>query len=431
MQGIDPVNAPPDADDAWILVQDLRKVVGESGRLEKDLNTTNRGIVIGPALVQVVAISNISQPSYNQNGSPKMLYVTFTDGATKCRGVVLNPISGITLHTPPGSKCLLVNCQVWRGCLMLDQKTCTFLGGKVNSLINSWKDQQERMLQKDIAVAAGLKFTTRRGDDKPPPFENFKQGQTKRVKKQLPKQEVQKKACSSFKQLGKSQNRVSGRLDDIRVDESELILEISDLSNSKQCLPAGTQLKSMLLHGAPTGALLDARLDKLGKAFKQKLLIFDVDPDTKSIHNIEQSRAPPPAPVHKDLSAEAKEFVPPGAKGPKGTRGGGGGSNERKDEGVAVVPADREDEDEVEAVVLMPAAQPKDREIPAARPEDEAEAVVLMPAAQPKDREIPAAHPEGVGVPARPPEGRARGDEEVPACEDEEVAVAQANRKDG
>mmetsp|Transcript_14858 Transcript_14858/g.24186 ORF Transcript_14858/g.24186 Transcript_14858/m.24186 type:complete len:409 (+) Transcript_14858:583-1809(+) len=333
MQGIDPVNAPPDADDAWILVQDLRKVVGESGRLEKDLNTTNRGIVIGPALVQVVAISNISQPSYNQNGSPKMLYVTFTDGATKCRGVVLNPISGITLHTPPGSKCLLVNCQVWRGCLMLDQKTCTFLGGKVNSLINSWKDQQERMLQKDIAVAAGLKFTTRRGDDKPPPFENFKQGQTKRVKKQLPKQEVQKKACSSFKQLGKSQNRVSGRLDDIRVDESELILEISDLSNSKQCLPAGTQLKSMLLHGAPTGALLDARLDKLGKAFKQKLLIFDVDPDTKSIHNIEQSRAPPPAPVHKDLSAEAKEFVPPGAKGPKGTRGGGGGSNVAKGRG--------------------------------------------------------------------------------------------------
>ena len=139
---------------------DLRKISAPA--LPADLNTTKRGVLRGPVVLQLASVANIRQPSTRQGRQPSMLALRLSDGHAKCFGLEHRALKGLSVHTPPGTKLRIAGAEVREGRLLLGPGCCTLLGGEVMALVGSWRAARE--------LRAAGKAELRKGEDAPPPF---------------------------------------------------------------------------------------------------------------------------------------------------------------------------------------------------------------------------------------------------------------------
>jgi tudor domain-containing protein 3 len=96
-----------------------------------------------PIIVQIQKIRNVSAPKANEESTsaPRMLKLTLHDGKSICTGLEINPISSLSINTPPGTKLLLNNegLDVVHGVIWLTPAVVTVLGGKVSHMIEKWE----------------------------------------------------------------------------------------------------------------------------------------------------------------------------------------------------------------------------------------------------------------------------------------------------
>lgn len=62
----------------------------------------------------------------------------------------LSPIEGVKISMNIGAKLVLTSCVVARGVILLEPKTCTVLGGKVDELMKAWTKGREETAKKAI-----------------------------------------------------------------------------------------------------------------------------------------------------------------------------------------------------------------------------------------------------------------------------------------
>ncbi|EPS26931.1 hypothetical protein POX_g08771 [Penicillium oxalicum] len=89
--------------------------------------------------------SNIGSSGYG----PHRLILQDVNG-TKVAAIEVQRIEGISLEKLPiGAKLLLCNVDVARGMILLDPRSCTILGGKIDSLDKPWREgRKARLLQR-------------------------------------------------------------------------------------------------------------------------------------------------------------------------------------------------------------------------------------------------------------------------------------------
>ncbi|XP_070198620.1 tudor domain-containing protein 3-like [Littorina saxatilis] len=121
----------------------------------------------GPSVLQVMKLRNISAPKDNQESqtAPRMWKITLTDGHVSVVAVCLEPLKNLTLLTPPGTKLSLEGTvDVESAYLLLTNRNARLLGGRVNSLVESWE------LKRKLAQQSRQGIQTEGG---PPPFVPF------------------------------------------------------------------------------------------------------------------------------------------------------------------------------------------------------------------------------------------------------------------
>lgn len=124
-----------------ILNADFRKKNICDASFPDDINSSD-GVLSGPIVAQVSSVCNIGQPSHAQheNSIPCTLLIKVTDGHTKATALCINPIAQLTTNTPPGTKIKIHGGTKYsNGKILLCPSTCTWLGGTVQALIDTWK----------------------------------------------------------------------------------------------------------------------------------------------------------------------------------------------------------------------------------------------------------------------------------------------------
>ncbi|XP_075212664.1 tudor domain-containing protein 3-like isoform X2 [Lycorma delicatula] len=153
-------------EDGWYLSNDGVNKVSENGSIKnvktiisKALNFDIREIgascfpediakgklecISGNIIVQIQKVRNVSAPKSNEesHGAPRMLKIALTDGHTVCQAIELEPITSLSLNTPPGTKIFLKGeiLSLSNGMLLLQDSTTQVLGGVVPQLIEKWE----------------------------------------------------------------------------------------------------------------------------------------------------------------------------------------------------------------------------------------------------------------------------------------------------
>ncbi|XP_058486222.1 tudor domain-containing protein 3 isoform X1 [Solea solea] len=137
--------------------------------LPADINSGRTESLVGPCVLQVQKVRNISAPKDHEEsqGAPRMLRLQMTDGHTTCVGLEFKHLSKISLNTPPGVKVkLLGTVQVKNGLLLLDDSKISVLGGEVDHMVEKWE------LQRSLAKHSRSNIGAEGG---PPPFVPFGQ----------------------------------------------------------------------------------------------------------------------------------------------------------------------------------------------------------------------------------------------------------------
>ncbi|CAG8613429.1 2213_t:CDS:2, partial [Acaulospora colombiana] len=150
--------------------------------LNTDLRSIGRGIlprdlskqktISGPLVLQLLSVLNLSTPAQDQQATPRLFQLTFTDGVKKIKGIeILGEVEGVSLKSPPGIKFLVTKKITFQdNFLYLGPGLLKNLGGEVEEMIREWK--------------VGRQFITRgrkkndaekgEGGEGPPPFVPFK-----------------------------------------------------------------------------------------------------------------------------------------------------------------------------------------------------------------------------------------------------------------
>ncbi|CAG8627298.1 19603_t:CDS:2 [Dentiscutata erythropus] len=138
---------------------DLRQV--SRGILPRDVSEKKE--ISGPLVLQLLSIINLSTPLQNQQATPRLFQLTFTDGAKKVKGIeIFGHVENVSLNTPPGTKFLVIkDISIHDNLLFLGPGMLEFLGGEVEEMIKEWKVGR----QGEGAV---------KDDEGPPPFIPFK-----------------------------------------------------------------------------------------------------------------------------------------------------------------------------------------------------------------------------------------------------------------
>ncbi|CAL1526822.1 unnamed protein product, partial [Lymnaea stagnalis] len=146
---------------------DLREI--GAPKVNEDINRGRLDYVEGPLVLQLQKLRVISAPKDNEESqaAPKLCRLSLTDGHVTCSAVTLEPIKGLGVSTPPGSKILLSGTvEVETNFLLLTNKNTSLLGGRVDALADSWE------LKKTLAQQS-LTRSSARGEGGPPPFVPF------------------------------------------------------------------------------------------------------------------------------------------------------------------------------------------------------------------------------------------------------------------
>ncbi|CAH1268515.1 TDRD3 [Branchiostoma lanceolatum] len=126
------------------LDEDLRSI-GEKF-LPEDISRGGSSELIGPCVLQVTKVRNVSAPKANEESghAPRMLKVQMTDGHTTCLGLEVAQVQQLSLSTPPGTKVKLTgSIAISNGFLMLDGSNVKVLGGQVEKLFSRWDIQRK------------------------------------------------------------------------------------------------------------------------------------------------------------------------------------------------------------------------------------------------------------------------------------------------
>ncbi|CAG8615414.1 13017_t:CDS:2 [Acaulospora morrowiae] len=149
---------------------DLRSI--SRGILPRDL--TNQKSITGPLVLQLLSIINLSTPAQNQQVTPRLFQLTFTDGVKKIKGIeILGEVEDANLNTPPGTKFLVTSeITLENNFLHLGPGLLRNLGGEVEEMIKEWKVGRQFITRSRASVKKDGEV--KGGDDGPPPFVPFK-----------------------------------------------------------------------------------------------------------------------------------------------------------------------------------------------------------------------------------------------------------------
>ncbi|CAG8807623.1 13622_t:CDS:2 [Gigaspora margarita] len=153
--------------------------------LNTDLRQVGRGIlprdvsekkeITGPLVLQLLSIINLSTPLQNQQTTPRLFQLTFTDGAKKIKGIeIFGHVEKVSLNTPPGTKFLVIkNISIHENLLFLGPGMLEFLGGEVEEMIKEWKVGRQFITRRPTTSAKQGEGAVK-DDEGPPPFIPFK-----------------------------------------------------------------------------------------------------------------------------------------------------------------------------------------------------------------------------------------------------------------
>lgn len=159
-----------------LLDSDLRKFGKAS--LPDDINRVDNRRLPGPYVLQVISITDTSQPTRFQDFSSaikgRILRLKLTDGKVNCVAVEYQPLPSVVKIDMliPGTKVQLKNVLVRSGVILLESTSFKVLGGRVQDLADNWEVQQKY---------GGSVERTSADTDKAPPFQQFNPNTSKTV----------------------------------------------------------------------------------------------------------------------------------------------------------------------------------------------------------------------------------------------------------
>ena len=209
---------------AHLLNCDLRRF-GEGG-VPEGLGKTDVSVLTGPAIVQVLKIANITEPSYAQHtvGSRgRVLMLQVTDGKRECAALEYGPVQGLSLDTPPGTKIRVANAKVRNGVVLLDNRSCAVVGGIVETMKRDWETQR-RYSNVARKMMMRERHTGAEGEDiePPPKFATFTKGagaEARNQQRQLRQQNTATKAdsCQPQQKSDETKQQQSARKEQAKV----------------------------------------------------------------------------------------------------------------------------------------------------------------------------------------------------------------------
>lgn len=126
--------------------------------LEDAWTNGDRITIQGPLVLQIVSISNLNQPTPNQDAAhaapgSRLLMVKLTDGHIKVTGIEFTTVEKLSMNTPPGTKVKLLNVPLRRGKLLLTPDNCKIMGGNVDKLVENWRTARAMAASKKVGEA--------------------------------------------------------------------------------------------------------------------------------------------------------------------------------------------------------------------------------------------------------------------------------------
>ena len=118
--------------------------------LERGEGTKGREIIRLPPTEEEESAST----SVQKRGGPHKLLLQDAQGLS-VYGIELKDIEGVALGMNIGCKLVLKGTLVARGVLLLEPRTTSLLGGKIESLHKAWKDNRKRDLKTAIQDSSG------------------------------------------------------------------------------------------------------------------------------------------------------------------------------------------------------------------------------------------------------------------------------------
>lgn len=278
------------------LDSDLREI-GGGAFASLSIRGTKADTIDGNIVVQILKIRNISAPKANEESkvAPRLLKLTLTDGQTQYSAIEGEPISSISLDTPPGTKIHLKNgpIRISQGLLILTANCLSVLGGKVPALIEKW--ELGRTMAK-FAKGGRLQFSA----SGPPPWIAFGQ----KIQQNLPNDK-------NFKSLQTKEK-----------DESKENAEFNALRND--AIAEATKLGTRKTFGGGAKQMIDANVQKImDKGFTEDQAVHALKLTRNNVHralsNLQRIEE------RKQIHSENKtgKFEPvqkPGKRGPGGKR---------------------------------------------------------------------------------------------------------------
>lgn len=275
---------------------DLREI-GGGAFASLSTRGTKTETIDGNIVVQILKIRNISAPKANEESkvAPRLLKLTLTDGQTQYSAIEGEPISSISLDTPPGTKIYLKNgpIKISQGLLILNGNCVSVLGGKVSALVEKW--ELGRTMAK-YAKGGRLQFSA----SGPPPWIAFGQ----KIQQNLPHDK-------NFKSLQTKEK-----------DESKENAEFNALRND--AIAEATKLGTKKTFGGGAKQMVDANVQKImDKGFTEDQAVHALKLTRNNVHralsNLQRIEE------RKQTQSENRtgKFDPtqkPGKRGPGGKR---------------------------------------------------------------------------------------------------------------
>lgn len=274
---------------------DLREI-GGGAFASLSIRGTKTDTIDGNIVVQILKIRNISAPKANEESkvAPRLLKLTLTDGQTQYSAIEGEPISSISLDTPPGTKIYLKNgpIKISQGLLILNSNCVSVLGGKVSALVEKW--ELGRTMAK-YAKGGRLQFSA----SGPPPWIPFGQ----KIQQNLPQDK-------NFKSLQTKEK-----------DESKENAEFNALRND--AIAEATKLGTKKTFGGGAKQMVDANVQKImDKGFTEdeavhalKLTRNNVHRALSNLQRIEKRKQ-----TQNDNTGKFEPTQKPGKRGPGGKR---------------------------------------------------------------------------------------------------------------
>lgn len=103
----------------------------------------------GREILRAVALEDNAEEVISKGGGPHKLLLQDAQGE-RVFGIELKNVDGVGLGMSIGCKAVLRNITVARGVILLEPRSMTLLGGRINTLHQSWKENRKAELKEAI-----------------------------------------------------------------------------------------------------------------------------------------------------------------------------------------------------------------------------------------------------------------------------------------